>query len=134
MKDCIFCKIIKGEAPSQDIYEDEVVKVFLDLYPDSKGHLLIVPKEHYQDVFDCPDEVLSHIAKVFKKIAKLVKEKLGADAVHIVNNSGQEAGQIVFHLHFHILPRYKDDGLRLAFHNKKELKDDLDEIKNILIS
>lgn len=134
MNDCIFCKIIKGEIPSTDVYEDEIVKVFLNINPASRGHLLVIPKEHFENVLDCPDEILSHIIKISKKIAKLAKDKLGADAINIANNSGKEAGQEVFHLHFHVVPRYKDDGMKLDFVGKKELKDDLGEIKRIIIS
>jgi histidine triad (HIT) family protein len=134
MNDCVFCKIIKGEIPSTDIYEDEVVKVFLNINPASRGHLLVIPKEHFENVLDCPDEILSHIIKISKKIAKLAKEKLGADAINIANNSGKEAGQEVFHLHFHVVPRYKGDGMKLDFINKKDLNDDLEDIKNIITS
>lgn len=134
MNDCVFCKIIKGEIPSTGIYEDEAVKVFLNINPASRGHLLVIPKEHFENVLDCPDEILSHIIKISKKIAKLAKEKLGADAINIANNSGKEAGQEVFHLHFHVVPRYKNDGMKLDFIGKKDLKDDLEEIKKIIIS
>lgn len=134
MNDCVFCKIIKGEIPSTGIYEDEAVKVFLNINPASRGHLLVIPKEHFENVLDCPDEILSHIIKISKKIAKLAKEKLGADAINIANNSGKEAGQEVFHLHFHVVPRYKDDGMKLDFINKKDLNDNLEDIKNIITS
>lgn len=134
MNDCVFCKIIKGEIPSTGIYEDEVVKVFLNINPASRGHLLVIPKEHFENVLDCPDEILSYIIKISKKIAKLAKEKLGADAINIANNSGKEAGQEVFHLHFHVVPRYKGDGMKLDFIGKKDLEDDLEEIKKIIIS
>ncbi|PKM91511.1 HIT family protein [Candidatus Falkowbacteria bacterium HGW-Falkowbacteria-1] len=134
MKDCIFCKIVKGEIPSVEIFQDKVAKVFLNINPASKGHLLIIPKEHFENILDCPDEILSHLIKISKKMAQLVKEKLGADAVNIANNSGKEAGQEVFHLHFHVVPRYKDDGMKLDFIGKKDLKDDLEEIRKIIIS
>jgi histidine triad (HIT) family protein len=130
MKDCIFCKIVKGEIPSVEIFQDKVAKVFLNINPASKGHLLIIPKEHFENILDCPDEILSHLIKISKKMAQLVKEKLGADAVNIANNSGKEAGQEVFHLHFHVVPRYKDDGMKLDFIGKKDLKDDLEDKKN----
>lgn len=134
MKDCIFCKIVKGGIPSLEIFQDGMVKVFLDLHPVSKGHLLVIPKDHYEDVLDCPDEVLSHLIKISKKMAQLLKEKLGADAINIVNNSGLEAGQEVFHLHFHIVPRYKGDGMKLDLIGKKDLGDDLEEVRKIIIN
>lgn len=134
MDNCIFCKIVSGEIPSLEIFQDEVVKVFLSIDPASKGHLLVIPKEHFVNVFDCPDDILSHIIKISKKMALLVKEKLKADAINIANNSGKEAGQEVFHLHFHIVPRYKDDGMKLDLIGKKDLSDDLNVIREIIIS
>ena len=120
MKDCIFCKIVKGEIPCFGTYEDELVKVFLDVNPVSEGHLLAIPKKHYQDIFEAPDNVLVEINKLCKKMSLLCREKLCADGVNIVNASGAQAQQSVFHLHYHIVPRYKNDGLNLWFHGKKK--------------
>ncbi len=133
MEDCIFCKIVKGEIPSHKIYEDDLVYAFLDVKPVSAGHILVIPKDHCDNIFDCPENILFQIIKISKKIAQLAKEKLGADAVNIANNSGKEAGQEVFHLHFHIVPRYKDDGMKLDFIGKKDLDVDLGSLKNKLI-
>lgn len=133
MEDCIFCKISSGDIPSFDIYEDDMVKVFLDLKPVSKGHILVIPKKHYENVFDCPEDVLSHIIKITKKMSILCKEKLGATAVNIFNNSGKDANQEVFHLHFHIVPKYEGDGLKLTFIGDRYDKDNFEELRDILI-
>ena len=105
--ECIFCKIIKGEIPSYTIYEDDVVKVFLDVNPDSNGHTLIVPKKHYLDLYDIPLDVLSHINKVSKEIAKLLTCKLHADGITLVQNNG--ILQAIKHYHLHLIPKYKNE-------------------------
>jgi histidine triad (HIT) family protein len=136
MENCIFCKIAKGEIPSKKIYEDEEVFSFLDINPSTKGHTLIIPKKHYENIHDTPEETLKHIIATAKKLAKKLKEKLNATGINIVNASGKDAQQSVFHLHFHIIPRYEDDNLNIWHHeNKKEkpTQDELEEIKNIIL-
>lgn len=129
MNDCIFCKIVNNEIPSSVIYEDDYVKSFLDVNPVSKGHILVIPKTHYKDIFETPDEILERINTVCKKMAILCKEKLNATGVNIVNASGKDAQQSVFHLHYHVVPRYKDDGLNLWFHgNKHQAQENILEI------
>lgn len=103
----IFCKIINNEVPSYTLYEDEVVKVFLDVNPNHPGHTLIVPKKHYQDFFDIDNETLHHILEIAKKIAKQLKEKLNYDGISLAENNG--LGQEVKHFHLHLIPRYKDE-------------------------
>lgn len=103
----IFCKIIKGSIPSKKIYEDEVVMVIMDVNPRSNGHCLVIPKSHYQDLFDIPDDVLMHIMKVGRDIAKMLIEKLNCDGVTLEENNG--ISQDVKHFHLHIIPRYKDN-------------------------
>jgi len=133
MEDCIFCKIVKGEILSHKIYEDDLVYAFLDVKPVSPGHILVIPKDHYENIFDCPENILSQIIKVSKKIAQLLKDKLGVEAVNIFNNSGGVAGQDVFHLHFHVVPRSKKDNMKMGFIGKKDLNINLEEIKNKLV-
>ena len=128
MEECLFCKIVNNEIPCFQLFEDDLVKVFLDINPVSMGHLLIIPKEHFENIFTTPENVLIRISQVCKKMALLCKEKLGATGVNIVNASGKDAQQSVFHLHFHIIPRYKKDGLDLWFHGKSK---DIDEVKEI---
>lgn len=102
----IFCKIIKGEIPSKKIYEDDVVIVIMDVNPRSPGHSLVIPKEHYQDLFDIPDEVLGHIMKVGRDISKMLMKKLSCDGITLEENNG--ISQDVKHFHLHIIPRYKE--------------------------
>jgi histidine triad (HIT) family protein len=106
MKDCIFCKIIKGEIPSYTIYEDDIVKVFLDANPDDNGHMLIVPKKHITDFTELDNETLSHINDVLKnKLKPLIYEKLNPKGLRIVNNYG--IYQFVKHYHLHVIPCYE---------------------------
>lgn len=104
--DCLFCKIASGEADSKTIYEDEIVKVFLDIYPDSDGHMLIIPKKHILDLNDMDDETWVHIKKVAKEMRALIEEKLHADGVTLIQNNGDV--QYVKHFHLHLKPFYKD--------------------------
>ena len=103
-EDCIFCKIINGEIPSYKIYENEYVYAFLDIAKDCYGHTLVVPKQHFENLFDCDEKYLTETIKATQKIANHYKN-LGFKGVNIINASGKEAQQSVFHLHFHILPR-----------------------------
>ncbi|MFW6025253.1 MAG: HIT family protein [Candidatus Woesearchaeota archaeon] len=134
MKDCIFCKILNEEIDSLDLYEDDLVKAFLDVNPKSNGHLLVVPKKHYENIFKTPDKVLKRINVVCKKMALLCKEKLNCKGVNIINASGKEAQQSVFHIHYHVLPRYKNDGIDLSFHGDSEVIKDIKETHKILKS
>ncbi len=110
-EDCIFCKIAKGEIPSKSIYEDKNVIAFLDINPISKGHTLVIPKNHFENIFDIPESELKEIIDTSKKISILLKNKLNADGINILHASGKEAQQSVFHFHIHIVPRYKNDKL-----------------------
>ena len=103
----IFCKIINNEIPSYTLYEDELVKVSLDVNPNHNGHTLIVPKQHYENLFDIDEEVLNHILKVSKKIASLLKERLNYDGITLSQNNMY--GQEVKHYHLHLIPKYKEE-------------------------
>ena len=107
---CIFCKIVSGEAKSWKIYEDESVYAFLDINPVSEYHTLVVPKTHYENIFDVPEDELLKVMAMVRKLARLYQERLGIHNVQIINSSGREAQQDVFHLHFHIVPRKAGDG------------------------
>ena len=126
--DCLFCKIINGEIPSKTIYEDDLVKVFLDINPNSNGHSLIVPKKHLQDFRELDDELLLHIHKLINKLYPIYKEKLHCEGLTICNNT--ELGQEVKHFHVHLIPRYPNDEIKLL--SNKELLLDLDEIQSKL--
>ena len=110
--DCIFCKIIKGELPSIKVYEDNEVLAFLDINPVNAGHTLVVPKKHYENIHDLPDALFAKIAVVAKKIADAII-KAGAKGVNIGMNNGVHAGQVVFHAHIHVMPRYGKDSHKL---------------------
>ena len=105
--DCIFCKIIAGEIPSNTIYEDDTFKVILDASPASKGHALILPKKHYADIYDIDEEVAGKAMKLAKKLAGHMTEVLGCDGFNILQNNHEVAGQTVFHFHMHLIPRYQ---------------------------
>lgn len=105
---CIFCKIIAGEIPSNTIYEDDDFKVILDLSPASKGHALILPREHYADIYEIDADVAGKAMKLAKKLACHMTEVLGCDGFNILQNNHEAAGQTVFHFHMHLIPRYKN--------------------------
>lgn len=106
--DCIFCKIIAGEIPSNTIYEDDAFKVILDLAPAAKGHALILPKEHYADIYEIDEEVAGRAMKLAKKLSMHMTDVLGCDGFNILQNNHEVAGQTVFHFHMHLIPRYKN--------------------------
>lgn len=108
---CIFCKIVNGELPSHKIYEDDDVYAFLDISCDAIGHTLVIPKVHYENILDVPNDVLSKVAIVIKKISNHYVYNCGYTGVNVMNASGIDAQQSVFHLHFHIIPRKNDDKL-----------------------
>ena len=110
MDECIFCKIIRGEIPSQKLYEDDLAFVMLDAFPGTRGHTLIIPKAHHADVFDTPPELYAHLMKVATKMAESLKQALNYDGVNIFQNTGRASGQTVFHLHIHVFPRWLGDG------------------------
>ena len=113
MKECVFCKIIKGELKASKKYEDELVIAFLDANPVSKNHTLIVPKKHYENIYDTPKKYLQRIITVAKKLAKEYKKKQGIENINLLHASGEYAEQSVFHYHMHLIPRKENDGLRL---------------------
>ncbi len=109
--DCIFCKMVAGEIPVTKIYEDEIVLAFLDIGPLSKGHTLLIPKEHFEKLHDCPSELLGKVCSRLGRIAKAVAGAMNADGYNVLCNNGTAAGQLVEHLHFHIIPRSTGDGV-----------------------
>ena len=112
MNDCIFCKIVKGEIPSNKVYEDEKVLAFLDIGPVNKGHALVIPKEHYVNIYDIPENLLKNVIAAVKKVSKAVKKGVNADGINLNMSNDPSAGQVVMHSHIHIIPRFKDDGLK----------------------
>ena len=127
MKDCLFCKIVKGEVPSYKIYEDDNVYAFLDIANDVYGHTLVIPKKHYDNMMDCPDRTLGKIITSVKKIGNHFVNDCGFEGYNIFNNNGKSAEQAVMHLHFHIFPRKSDDGVKISQDFGKQTKE-LEEI------
>jgi histidine triad (HIT) family protein len=119
MPDCLFCNIVKSGEGHPLTYEDELVVAFLDKYPLAPGHTLVVPRQHFENIFDVSDEILTRIILVSKKLAKNFIEEGLATAVNIRHASGADAGQSVFHIHFHVLPRRPNDGLPNWFHTRE---------------
>ena len=111
MKDenCIFCKLANGDIPTRTIYEDEKFRVILDASPASRGHALILPKEHYANLYEIPEETAGEAMKLAKRLAGKMTQALGCDGFNLVQNNGETAGQTVFHFHLHLIPRYKED-------------------------
>ena len=129
MKDCIFCKIIKGEIPSKTIYDDDKIQIIMNINPNTNGHLLIIPKEHMENIFDTKEEIIIHSIKVVKeKIYPLLKDKLKCEGLTLAQNN--ELGQEIKHYHIHLIPRYQNDNA--DFQYNKELLEDLDEVFNKL--
>lgn len=113
MEDTLFQKIAKGELPSWKVYEDEQALAILDIYPVNKGHVIVVPKEVYANVYEIPEALFMHLMAVAKRVAKAVKEGMAADGVNIIMNNEPAAGQLITnHAHIHIVPRFADDGLK----------------------
>jgi histidine triad (HIT) family protein len=117
MEDCIFCKIISRESPAQIVFEDDVSMVIEPMHPVSKGHALVVPKKHIVNMLDADDETLSQLIIVAKDVGRELLQKNNAQAMNLLHAAGKEAQQSVFHFHFHVVPRYEDDGLDLWFRN-----------------
>ena len=134
MNECVFCKIAKGEIPADKIYEDDNFFAFLDINPVNPGHVLVVPKNHYENIYSAPDEILCDIGSLVKKISIAVKQGVNADGINIIMNNESAAGQIVSHAHFHIIPRFADDGLRhwigKPYANKEETSKIAEKIKD----
>ncbi|MFO7871286.1 MAG: HIT family protein [Kiritimatiellia bacterium] len=109
-KDCIFCKIVQGAVPASKVYEDENTVAFMDVQPVVKGHVLVVPREHCDPITETPPEVLSKLIAVVRKVARSLTEGLGADGINVSQANGKVAGQVVPHIHFHVIPRFSNDG------------------------
>lgn len=125
MNDCIFCKIINGELPSKTVYEDEIIKVIMNINPNTNGHLLVLPKEHFVNIMDIKDEVITHSLKVIREsLFPLLKERLNCEGLTLAENN--ELGQEIKHFHIHLIPRYPDDGADFNYDESK--LSDLDQV------
>lgn len=128
-QDCIFCKIAAGEIPSKTLYEDEKFRVILDLGPATRGHALILPKEHSADLYVLPEETAGEAMKLAKKMALLLRDKLHCDGLNLVQNNGEVAGQTVSHFHLHLIPRYSDDGQKINWIPSSPTQEELEAVR-----
>lgn len=131
-EDCIFCKIAGGEIPSRTLYEDKLFRVILDLAPATRGHALILPKEHADNLYELPEETAAAVMVLAKKLALVMRERLSCDGLNVVQNNGEAAGQTVSHFHLHMIPRYANDGQTLGWAPGETVEEELDEVKKIL--
>jgi len=128
MENCIFCKIVSGEFNSYKVYEDEHSLAFLDINPIAEYHTIVIPKAHYVNAFDIPADVLSHVMHAAKQVVDLYAKTLGLTNLQILHNAGRDAGQEVFHLHMHIIPRKAGDGIKINWVPRSVSKDELVEM------
>ncbi len=133
---CIFCKIVSGEIPSVKVYEDEGFMAFMDIGPVNKGHVLVIPKKHAETFLDLTPDEAAELFRRVNMVAKAVKEGLSADGLNIINNVGPVSGQEVFHVHVHIIPRFKDDGMKFGWrklkYEGKEMEEYAERIRKAL--
>lgn len=131
--DCIFCKIANGEISSKTLYEDEDFRVILDLGPATKGHALLLPKEHAENLYDLPDETAAKVLIRAREMAALMVERLHCDGLNLVQNNGEAAGQTVRHFHMHIIPRYAGDGQNINWEPGKPAQEELEAVRKQLV-
>ena len=132
-EDCIFCKLANGDIPTNSIYEDEDFNVILDAGPATKGHALIIPKEHYKNIYELPEDLTAKAFVLAKKLAIKMTDRLGADGFNIVQNNNEVAGQSVFHFHIHLIPRYEGDGQNILWDPKKPTDEEQKAVRDSLI-
>ena len=130
---CIFCKLANHVFDTNIIYEDDDFTVILDVNPATKGHCLILPKEHYENIFELPEELTAKAFRLAKKLSSSLREKLSCDGLNIVQNNGEIAGQTVFHFHIHLIPRYENDGQKIGWKPGKPTNEELAALKEKLL-
>lgn len=131
--DCIFCRIANGEIPSKEIYEDDKFRVILDLGPAARGHALILPKEHAENLYELPDETAAEAMVLARKIATRLKDKLHCDGLNLIQNNGETAGQTVMHFHLHVIPRYKGDGQKIGWVPGSPSQEELETVRKEIL-
>jgi histidine triad (HIT) family protein len=133
-EECVFCQIIRKEAPASIIYEDDQAVAFLSNRPVNVGHTLVVPKKHYENVYEVPEDEIAYLFKIVKRIAHAVKDATTAEGIRIVQNNGEVAGQVVFHFHVHIIPMKPHNKFRHdnGYREAEELEKDAEKIRNHL--
>lgn len=132
--DCVFCQIIRREAVASIVYEDEKVSVFLSNRPVNEGHALVVPKKHYVNIYDVPEDDAAYLFTIAKRVAQAVKEATGIKAIRIVQNNGEDAGQVIFHLHLHVIPMKPHNHLTYEneLRTREQLETDAEKIRQRL--
>ena len=128
MNDCVFCRVVCGELPSWKVYEDEHTLAFFDVNPTNEYHTLVVPKQHYKDIFEIPQDELGKMMSSVKNVADLLKKKVNIGDMQIVQSNGKDGQQDVYHIHFHVVPRQNNDGQDIKWKPKTELKEHFDEL------
>ena len=131
-EDCIFCKIANGEIPSKTLYEDGDFRVILDLGPATRGHALILPREHADNLYELPEDTAAKVFVLAKKMATKMTEKLHCDGLNIVQNNGEAAGQTVRHFHMQLIPRYENDGQHILWNPGESTPEELEEIRKTI--
>lgn len=131
--DCIFCKIANGDIPSNTLYEDDDFRVILDLSPATRGHALLLPKNHADNLYELPDSVAAQALVTVRKVAVQMKEKLQCDGLNLVQNNGEAAGQTVNHFHMHIIPRYKDGASMIEWPKGEPVPEELTSIRRQIV-
>lgn len=132
MDDCIFCKIVAGGIPSTKLYEDEKVLAFLDIMPAAKGHSLVITKKHYATLIDVPHEELAELAKVVQKIGTAAVKATEAQGFNVLQSNNKVAGQVIPHVHFHIIPRKEGDNLNFSWEQGKAEQKELEEYQKLI--
>lgn len=125
---CIFCNIIAGEISSATVYEDEEFKAIMDISPAAKGHVILISKNHYANLFELDENTASKALFAARKVAKAIKEELNCDGINLLQNNGEAAGQTVFHFHMHLIPRYEKDQVKIAWAHGKYEEGEADEL------
>lgn len=131
-EDCIFCKLANGDIPTRSIYEDEDFKVILDASPATKGHALILPKHHADNLYELEDATASKVLVLAKKLITSMTKKLNCQGFNVVQNNGATAGQTVLHFHMHLIPRYEGDGQKILWQPQSFDDQTMDEIRDLL--
>ncbi|PIU21394.1 MAG: hypothetical protein COT15_02665 [Candidatus Diapherotrites archaeon CG08_land_8_20_14_0_20_34_12] len=134
MEDCIFCKIVEGKIPSEKVFENPKILAFLDINPINKGHVLVIPKKHSENIFDIAEEDLKEVMLAAKKISNAVKKATKCTGINMMQGNGKSASQVIMHFHMHIIPRFDNDNLSFHWETKKYAENEMEEFKeNILI-
>ncbi len=128
MDSCIFCQIVNKQAPSWKVMESDMAYAFLDIHPVNRYHTLVVPKHHFENIFDIPEKELNEVMSLLKKVTTMYREKLSINHLQVINSSGAEAQQDVFHIHFHIIPRYRGDGQNIRWNTYPEMRSQFDKM------